>query len=63
MDKFSFGEIVLLRFPLTDGKTYKKRPALIINDFVDGDILVTRITSQIYKTKYDIYFSIGIKLD
>ncbi len=55
MEKLNFGDIVLLKFPYTDGKTYKRRPALIINDFDDGDIVVCRITSQIYKTKNDIY--------
>lgn len=55
MEILNFGDIVLLKFPFTDGKTFKKRPALIINDFNDGDIIVCRITSQIYKTKYDIY--------
>jgi mRNA interferase MazF len=55
MDKLNFGDIVLLKFPFTDSKTYKKRPALIINDFDDGDIVVCRITSQIYKTKNDIF--------
>jgi mRNA interferase MazF len=66
MDRLNFGEIVLLRFPFTDGKTVKKRPALIINDFNDGDIIVSRITSQIYKTKNDIYIEhwdkVGLKL-
>ena len=55
MDKLSFGDIVLLKFPFTDVKTYKRRPALIINEFDDGDIIVCRITSQIYKTRYDLY--------
>ena len=54
MDKLNFGDIILLKFPFTDGKTNKKRPALIINDFDDGDVIVCRITSQIYKTNYDI---------
>lgn len=54
MDKLNFGDIVLLKFPFTDGKTFKKRPALIINDYNDGDIIVCRITSQIYNTLYDI---------
>ncbi len=57
MDKLNFGDIVLLKFPFTDGKTYKRRPALIINDFDDGDIVVCRITSQIYKTKNDIFIN------
>jgi len=54
MDKLKFGDIVLLKFPSTDGKTFKRRPALIINDFNDGDIIVCRITSQIYKTENDV---------
>lgn len=55
MDKLNFGDIVLLKFPFTEGKTFKRRPALIINDFDDGDIVVCRITSQIYKTPNDVY--------
>jgi mRNA interferase MazF len=57
MDKLNFGDVVLLKFPFTSGKTYKKRPALIINEFEDGDIIVCRITSQIYKSKNDIYIN------
>ena len=55
MDKLNFGDIVLLKFPFTDTKTIKKRPALIINDFNDEDIIVCRITSKIYKTSFDVY--------
>ncbi len=54
MNTLNFGDIVLLKFPFTDGKTYKRRPALIINDFDDGDVIVCRITSQIYNTSNDI---------
>jgi mRNA interferase MazF len=54
MDNLNFGDIVLLKFPFTDGKNYKRRPALIINDFDDGDIIVCRITSQIYNTPFDV---------
>ena len=54
MDKLNFGDIVLLKFPFTDGKIYKRRPALIINDYDDGDIIVCRITSQIYETPNDV---------
>lgn len=61
MDKLNFGNIVLLNFPFTNGKTSKRRPALIINDFNDGDIIVCRITSQIYKTKKDVYIENWVK--
>lgn len=55
MEKLNFGDIVLVKFPFTDNKTFKKRPALNINDFNDGDIIVCRITSQIYNTKNDVF--------
>jgi mRNA interferase MazF len=55
MSKFEFGDIILLKFPFTDGKKAKKRPALVINDFLDGDIIVCRITSQIYSSKQDVF--------
>ncbi len=54
MEKLNFGDIVLLKFPFTDNKTFKRRPALIMNDFNDGDVIVCRITSQIYQTEYDL---------
>jgi mRNA interferase MazF len=54
MEKYHFGEIVLIKFPYTDGDAFKRRPALVINDFMDGDIIVCRITSQLYNTKNDI---------
>jgi len=66
MAKLKFGDIVLLKFPFTDLNTFKKRPALILNDFNDGDILVCRITSKIYNSSYDIYIDdwekTGLKL-
>jgi len=55
MDDLNFGDIVLLKFSFTDGNTFKRRPALIINDCKDGDIIVCRITSRLYNSKYDIY--------
>lgn len=66
MNKLNFGDIVLLRFLFADGKTYKRRLALVINDFDDGGIIVCRITSQIYKTENDVYIdnweNSGLKL-
>ena len=44
-----------MKFPFTDGIHYKRRPALVINDFKDGDIIVCRITSKIYETSLDVY--------
>jgi mRNA interferase MazF len=54
MTSYKLGEIVLMRFPYTDNITTKKRPALIIKDTNDGDVIVCRITSKRYNTLYDI---------
>ncbi|GHT79930.1 hypothetical protein AGMMS50262_24010 [Bacteroidia bacterium] len=63
---FEFGDIVLLKFPFTDGVSYKRRPALVIRDFGDGDVLVCRITSKIYESEYDVslndWLAFGLKL-
>ena len=55
------GTIVLLKFPFADGLTYKRRPALVLRTFEDGDILVCRITSKMYKSNYDIYLADWLK--
>jgi len=66
MDKLNFGDIVLIKFPFTDTNTFKRRPALVINDFQDYDIIVCRITSKIYETPYDVFVNdwerFGLKL-
>jgi mRNA interferase MazF len=61
MNKIETGAIILLKFPFTDGASYKLRPALALKDFEDEDILVCRIISKIYKTKYDIYLDDWLK--
>jgi mRNA interferase MazF len=65
MSKLHFGDIVLLKFPFSDTINFKKRPALIINEFNDGDIIVCRITSQQYNTPYlyvENWDKVGLKL-
>jgi mRNA interferase MazF len=54
MTNYKFGEIVLIKFPFTDNLTFKKRPALIIKDTNDGDVIVLRITCKSYNSEYDI---------
>ena len=51
---YQFGEIVLLQFPFTDFKGFKKRPALVIYDDIGNDIVVCRITSQAKESDLDI---------
>jgi mRNA interferase MazF len=61
MNEIETGSIVLLKSPFTGGLGYKRRPALVIKDFEDGDMLVCRITSKIYESKYDIYLNDWLK--
>jgi len=65
-DELFFGDIILLKFPFTDGKQFKKRPALILQDTKDGDVIVCRITSKLYYSKFDFevknWKACGLKL-
>jgi mRNA interferase MazF len=54
MANYKLGEIVLVKFPFTNSLGFKKRPALIIKDTNDGDVIVCRITSKHYNSPYDI---------
>ncbi len=50
---YSQGDIVVVRFPFTDGSEFKKRPALILSNAKvnkTGDYLLVQITS---KTHHD----------
>lgn len=66
MAHFEFGDIVLLKFPFSDRAESKRRPAMVIKDTDDEDIIVCRITSQIYYSDFDIILenwkSVGLKL-
>ncbi len=66
VDKVDFGDIVLLKFPFTDGQQFKKRPALVLLDTQDGDVIVCRITSKLYNTEFDVkigeWQAAGLKL-
>ncbi|HZG39869.1 MAG TPA: type II toxin-antitoxin system PemK/MazF family toxin [Nodosilinea sp.] len=54
METYQPGEVVLLAFPFTDGVRQKQRPALVLLDAGDPDIVVARITSQPYSTPFDV---------
>ena len=66
MKKVIIGDVVLLKFPFTDSTGIKRRPALILKNCEDGDVIVCRITSKIYCSKYDVYLNnwsnFGLKL-
>jgi len=55
MNRLSFGDILLLRFPFHDGKVYRKRPAFLIKSTNDGDIIVCRVRAGSHRSRYDIY--------
>jgi len=61
MNRIETGAIVLLKFPFADSMNCKRRTALVIKDLEDGDVLVCRITSKVYKSKYDIYLDDWLK--
>ena len=51
------GDIIVVKFPFTDGSEFVKRPALIIsNDTVNstGDYLVVQITSKFNNDEFSI---------
>ncbi len=43
---YSFGDIVIIAFPYTNMNNTVMRPAMVIVDTKDEDIIVARITSQ-----------------
>lgn len=51
---FYRGDIVLIKFPFSNSKGYKMRPALVLQKFEDGDLILCRITSKFYSTEYDV---------
>ena len=45
MITYEFGDILLLRFPFTDPLRMSKRPALVLYDGEDLDVLLCRVTT------------------
>jgi mRNA interferase MazF len=54
MPSYSFGEVLLLSFPFSDTVGVKRRPALVLLDTGDNDLLVARITGQLAQTQFDV---------
>ena len=53
MTSYNFGDIVLIGFPHTDLQGISKRPAIVLYDSGDPDVLLARITTQEYTTETD----------
>ena len=66
MQTYPFSEIVLIAFPFSDSVVFKRRPALVLLDTGDDDILVARITGQLTQTPFDVelqaWQSAGLRL-
>ena len=54
MTTYRPGDLVLVAFPFADGSQVKQRPALVVFDAGDADIVVSRVTTQLYQTVYDV---------
>ncbi len=53
MTTYNPGQIVLVTFPFTTGSVAKNRPALVLVDEGDSDVLLARITTQLHSTATD----------
>jgi mRNA interferase MazF len=51
---YQAGDLVLVAFPYVAGGQSKVRPALILLDAGDADVLAARVTSQTSGTQYDV---------
>lgn len=54
METYRPGEVVLLSFPFADAEGAKRRPALILLDTGDEDTIVSRVTSQSSRGRFDV---------
>jgi mRNA interferase MazF len=54
MNSYHPGEVILVLFPFADAAGAKRRPALVLLDTGDEDIVVARLTSQVSQTVFDV---------
>lgn len=54
MTSYQPGDVVLVAFPHTGKTRTKNRPALVILDTGNADVVVARITTQLYQTPHDV---------
>jgi mRNA interferase MazF len=54
MTNYRPGDLVLVAFPFTAGSQTKSRPAMVVLDVGDADVLVSRVTTQSAQGEYDV---------
>jgi mRNA interferase MazF len=54
MAQYRSGEVVLLTLPFTGGAGRKRRPAVVLLDMGDADIIVVPVTSQAARSSFDV---------
>jgi mRNA interferase MazF len=57
MTNFQPGELVLVTFPFTGPAGSKVRPALVVWDSGDEDVVLARVTTQVHRSQLDIPIS------
>ena len=51
------GDLVLVAFPYSRGTQFKQRPAVVVVDTGDADIVAARVTTQTYLSPHDVTVS------
>ncbi len=54
MTNYQPGELVLVNFPFTTSGPGKPRPALVVLDTGDADVVLARVTTQFATTPFDV---------
>ncbi|MCX7841313.1 MAG: type II toxin-antitoxin system PemK/MazF family toxin [Anaerolineae bacterium] len=54
MTNYNPGDIVLIDFPFVSGNETRRRPALVLLDTGDADVVVARVTSQPRSDAFDV---------
>jgi mRNA interferase MazF len=54
MTVYQPGSVILVAFPFSSGSSVKARPALVVLDTGDSDVVVARITTQLRPTPCDV---------
>ncbi len=57
MTTYNFGDIIFVGFPHSDLEGITKRPAVVLYDSGDQDVLVARVTTQDYNSETDYKIS------